>query len=99
MVIAEEQLGTVETCPRRGMATVVRPPWNPLSETESAQGGEAVGETRRCQRWIWRTKVTEKATGRPGCEPGSEKSFRWRAAPLPRGTPTESVPPRQARRT
>ena len=67
--------GTVETCPRRGMAIVVRPPRNPLSETESAQGGEAVGETRRCQRWIWRTKVTEKATGRPGsCEPGSEKA-------------------------
>ena len=63
MAIAEGQPETVKTCPQRGMAIVVRSPWKPLSETESAPGREAVGETPRCQRWIWRTEVTEKATG------------------------------------
>ena len=63
MAIAGEQLGSAKTCPRRGMAIVERPPENPQAETESAPGGEAVGETLRCQRLIWRTKVTGKATG------------------------------------
>ena len=63
MAIAEGQPETVKTCPQRGMAIVVRSPWNPRSETGSDLGREAVGETPRCQRWIWRIKVTEKAMG------------------------------------
>ena len=66
MAIAEEQPGTVKTGSRSGMAIVVRSPWNPRVETESEPGRKAVGETprcQRCQRWIWRTKVTEKAMG------------------------------------
>ena len=49
MAIAEGQPETVKTCPRRGMAIVLRPPWKPLSETGLALGGEAVCKRPRCQ--------------------------------------------------
>ena len=63
MAIAEEQVGIAKTCPRSGMAIVVTSPWNPRSDMESELGREALGETPRCQRWIRRIKVTEKAMG------------------------------------